>query len=354
MTKHRKEEKQARKRAQLLLIVAGAVALAFVFAALLPTLKDSINLKISATPQENRPAIGRHPLSGMPVYEAVGLPQVYGVMIDNHVDAWPQAGLDHAFLVVEAPVEAGISRMLAFFSADQEAKKIGPVRSARPYFIEWNNELDALYAHVGGSDAALDRIASGGTYDLNQYWFGSSFWRSMDRYAPHNVYTSTELLSAYVKSRAEKGAPLSPLYESWLFKDPAVSPQPSVERIALTFFAPTYIAEWKYDQVTNRYLRFQGGSAHVMEDGTPVIADNVAVVITDVQILDTVGRRKIVTRGEGKAFVFQDGGKIEGTWKKTSESQRLRFYDATGSEVVFNSGVTWIEVISRLADLEAR
>lgn len=343
MTKNKQEEK--RKRFQLPFLCGSAIALAFLFAAVLPYLSSSVDPREHPSDVKAQDPIGRHPISGLPIYEEIGLPRVYGVMIDNHVDAWPQIGLDRAYLVIEAPVEAGISRMLAFFSEDQNVEKIGPVRSARPYFIDWNNELDALYAHVGGSDAALDRLATGGTFDLNQYWFDKYFWRSLNRYAPHNVYTSTKLLWSYTKK-------VQPLYETWVFKDPAVNVEPEVEQMSVSFYPPIYVVEWKYDRATNRYVRFQGGTVHTMEDGGQVMADNVAVVVTDVTILDSVGRRKIRTLGEGEAIVFQDGKKIEGKWKKTSESQRLRFYVTDGNEIVFNSGVTWVEVIPKLSDLD--
>lgn len=352
MSKKNKEEKSKRKQAELMAILGAAVALAFLFAVLLPYFKGRVE-SVSALDdsQQTKEAIGRHPLTGFSIYEETGLPRVYGVMIDNHEDAWPQVGLDQAFLVYEAPVEAGISRMLAFYYEGQEVEKIGPVRSARPYFLDWNNELDAVYAHVGGSNAALDRIASGGTFDLNQYWLDGYFWRALNRYAPHNVYTSTELLDAYVEMKTQKGTVADSLYESWQFKEPVFEQTAETERIELSFYPPIYVAEWKFDAQTNRYVRFQAGSAHTMENGGQIMADNVAVVVTDVTILDAVGRRKIRTIGEGEAFVFQDGKKIEGRWKKTSESQRLRFYDKDGHELAFNPGVTWVEVIPDVADL---
>lgn len=293
----------------------------------------------------------KHPLTGFQVEEEVVTPRVYGVMIDNQEDAWPQIGLDQAFLVYEAPVEAGISRLLAFFYEGQEIKKIGPVRSARPYFLDWNNELDALYAHVGGSDSALDRIATGGTFDLNQFWFDPYFWRAENRYSPHNVYTSTELLGSYVAFRKEQGRAPVPLYESWLFKEPAIVDSADTKRLEVSFYPPTYLVEWKFDASKNRYFRFQSGSAHVMENGAQIMADNVAVMVTDISILDSVGRRKIRTLGEGEARVFQDGKMRKAIWKKASASQRLRFYDVNGIEIAFNPGVTWVEIIPDVQDL---
>lgn len=163
----------------------------------------------------------RHPLDGAAVGEETeDLPGVYAVMIDNAVDAWPPSGIERAFLVIEAPVEAGIPRYEAFFAADaaEAVDKIGPVRSARPYFVDWANEFDALYAHVGGSNAALEVISSTGTFDLNEFYNASSFWRASDRYAPHNAYTSTELLAAAVGRAEERGRAPDVLYGVWEWK----------------------------------------------------------------------------------------------------------------------------------------
>jgi len=52
------------------------------------------------------------------------------------------------------------------------------------------------------------------------------------------------------------------------------------------------------------------------------------------------------TSGSGKAVVVRDGIKVDGTWKKDNDNSRTRFFDATGTEINFNRGATWIEVIS--------
>ncbi|NQV88857.1 MAG: DUF3048 domain-containing protein [Parcubacteria group bacterium] len=292
----------------------------------------------------------RHPLTGVSVYEEVeGFLGVYGVMIDNHEDAWPPSGVDEAFLVVEAPVEAGISRMLAFFYEGQEIEKIGPVRSARPYYLDWNNELDALYTHVGGSNAALDLIASGSTFDFNQYWWGSYFWRSTDRYAPHNVYVDTESLSTFSALREESGVAPERLYGLWNFKDP--EPTDSTSNIRIDFNPPVYSVDWEYNSESGRYERWQFDSPHVTDEAARIEADNVAVVITDVSVIDGVGRRKIRTTGVGDGYVLQDGLVIEVEWRKPSASERLRFYVGE-EEVVMNAGVTWIEVVPSEESIE--
>ncbi|MBI2475482.1 DUF3048 domain-containing protein [Candidatus Uhrbacteria bacterium] len=333
-------------------IVAIAIAIAFLFAARLPGLVEKVSSSTPSGNSSSKVSVGRHPLTGFPIYEQMELPQVFGVMIDNHIDAWPQAGIDKAFLVIEAPVEAGISRFLAFYSDDQDVDKIGPVRSARPYFLDWNNELDGLYVHVGGSDSALDQISSGGTFDLNQYWFDLYFWRALNRYAPHNVYTSTKLLKRYIGTKEQAGVVPKRLYDIWKFKDADLSGDPEVKKISVTFDKPSYVTQWIFDSKTLRYLRSQSGSVHLTEDGSQIASDNIVVIVTDVEILDSVGRRSVRTIGEGKAFLFRDGKQFEGIWKKESESNRLRFYGTDGNEFELNAGVTWIEVIADDSDLK--
>ena len=179
--------------------------------------------------------------------------------------------------------------------------------------------------HVGGSDEALADISVDGTFDLNQYWSDSYFWRSPKRAAPHNVYTSVEQLNrAFVQAVTRKEATTS-LYGLWKFK--SSTPKERVESSGITIqFEPPYRIYWQYDVNAKRYQRQQASKEHLTEDGHEIVADNVAIVITDVEILDAVGRRRVRTIGEGDAFVFQDGQIVEGTWRKPSPSERLRFF----------------------------
>ncbi|MBI4591986.1 DUF3048 domain-containing protein [Candidatus Uhrbacteria bacterium] len=331
-----------------LLLVLGLVGLVL---AVLPKFVFRTQEQTTSTQSNTSELLYRHPLTGVALYEPLDLPHVFSVMVDNHEEAWPPSGIDQAFLVVEAPVEAGISRMLAFFSEDQSVEEIGPVRSARPYYLDWASEFDALYAHVGGSSKALDSIASSDTFDLNQYWWGDYFWRATNRYAPHNVYTSTELLNAFNTMREEAGVAPTRLYDLWMFKDSEPTGKNGMG-LYVDFWAPVYVVDWEYDGETGRYLRSQFGEPHVTVTGEQIVADNIAVVITDIEIIDNVGRREIRTTGEGEGYVLQDGIVIEVTWKKPSKSERLKFYSrATSEEIVMNAGVTWIEIVGNEEDV---
>lgn len=326
-------------------------ALALAFALGLYAFRGALFLPASEEITDNRPPRAipgvptlRHPLTGYPVETAVPIPQVYGVMIDHMVDAWPQSGVDKAFLVIEAPVEAGIPRLLAFYTAENSVTKIGPIRSARPYFIDWANELDAFYTHVGGSDVALKKLATNPVFNFDQYFHGASFWRSADRFAPHNVYTSVDLLAAAAKEARANGKLVDPAYGLWMFKDGTVlTPDPGVSP-SFEFSSPSYRVMWSYDPKTDQYTRHQAGLPYEMQDGSDVVVDNVVAVVTNISTIDQVGHREVRTLGQGDAIVFRDGQAIQAIWKKPTAEDRIRFYDSNG-EVQMNAGHTWIEVI---------
>lgn len=265
------------------------------------------------------------------------------VMIENMVDAWPLSGLDQANLVFEAPVEGGITRFSAFYASGEPVAKIGPIRSARPYYLDWAEELRALYLHVGGSPEALAKIKNYDIYDLNQFFNDRYFWRDRGRLAPHNVYTSSELINQALTAKNLKEV----AYESWLYKDDAdPKDRPAqVKDLVIDFSTPAYRATWKYDPATNSYLRYQGDQPQTMLNGAEVRAKNIAVQIAKIQIVDDYSRRKIWTVGQGQALIFEDGKVISGQWKKDGRGARTKFYDANNQEIEFNAGTTWVEVV---------
>ncbi len=269
------------------------------------------------------------------------------VMIDNMTTARPHSGLDKAGLVYEALVEGGCTRFMAVYEASHRTEEIGPVRSARPYYLDWVKELDALYAHCGGSNEALGAIGTRGIKDIDQITGGSRFfWRDKTRYAPHNLFTSSKLLDHAVLDCGLKEQ--KPTFESWKFKDDKASEErPSDEKfIKIDFSSRSWLVEYSYDRENNHYLRSMGGTAHKDKiTGKQYTAKNVVVQYVSSSVQDAVGRLTMDTIGEGKALVFRDGEVIEGTWKKGSREARAKFYDADGREVEFNRGQTWIEIV---------
>ena len=281
------------------------------------------------------------------VYMAEGETEKYpaAIMIDNMFEAWPQSGISEAGLVFEAPVEGGITRFMTVYSTDKVVEKIGPVRSSRPYFIDWAMEFSALYGHFGGSPAALDIIASDPKINkLNMDSSAEYFWRSKDRFAPHNAYTSSANLD---KARDKKLDSQDLNFSPWKFKDEAdETDRGDSKTISVTFsYSDTYNVKWLYDKAQNIYVRQVKGETVKDAEGDLIAPKNIAVIETDITVIDSVSRREIETLGTGDALIFQDGKKIEATWEKKDMWSRLRFYDKSGKEIEFVRGMTWVEVV---------
>jgi hypothetical protein len=269
------------------------------------------------------------------------------IMIENAADSWPLSGLDKADLVIEAITEASITRFVAIYANDKDIEKIGPVRSARPYYLDWIEPFEPIYMHVGGSPDAL-RLLVSGQYDLvnldqflnNQYYWRDNKWR----YAPHNVYTSSELIEQ-VLAHKELQEPAD--YQMWQYKkDKDLDDRPEqVKDITVLYTNDYYRVDWQYNREENNYIRYQYNDIQQMTDGEWIKAKNIIVQVNEMVVLDNVGRKRITTIGEGKAWVFRDGEIIEGKWIKEVKDERTIYYDNNNNEIIFNGGLTWIQVI---------
>lgn len=271
------------------------------------------------------------------------------VMVENLSTIRPQKGLGSASVVYEALAEGGITRFMAIFAGPGEISEIGPVRSAREYYVDWAEEYGGLYAHVGGSPDALARLAQQTEIvDLNQIGGDQLyFWRDTDISAPHNLLTSSEKLAYAVRDTV--GETTRADFEPWLFKEDAKKAnRPEGEHtITLHFSSYSYEVEWAYDKKTNSYTRSNGGEEQVdaLTD-KPLRANTIVVQLVETSLLDDeTGRLDLATQGEGIAAVFVDGERIDGTWKKPTEDARTRFYDDTGAEIELNAGPIWVEVL---------
>lgn len=319
----------------------------FVLPAVINIVVNEFGAPTTAPSEEVAPLTVRRPIDGVLVPNGTPPSFPLAVIVENMIDARPTSGVARANLVWEAPTEAGITRFLAIYADGADVIAIGPVRSARPYYVDWAEEVHALFAHVGGSPEALALVASlehqEKLADLNQFWHGDLFWRANDRSAPHNVYTATSLLRAELAARDPADLPS---YGMWKYKeDEPFEARPDTQEFSVAFSTPAYAVTWKYHRTTNEYVRWQLGAPYRDIDGAEVRAKNVIILITEMEVTDREGRRRIKTIGEGKARVFRDGRLVEGIWKRPRHDARTRFFDRDGNEIAMNAGTTWIEVI---------
>lgn len=284
------------------------------------------------------------------------------VMVDNHELARPyQFGLQNAELIYEAVAEGGITRFLAVFHG-RDADKIGPVRSARVYYIQWALEFPAYYAHIGGASTAgspaniNNYILANKVLSLNQFRLGSAtFTYGGDVHfrggavLSHINYTSMKKLWQAGET-LYPGTNKLPSFQSWKFKaDRPYAELPESQKIPFAFWGtPSYSGEWDYDRRTNSYLRWQGGAKHLDQATKKQLsAKNVVLAkMVERSAGDGTAHRLYTTIGQGDAVVYLDGVEFLATWKRASLSARMKFYKrGTNTEIDFNRGLTWIEII---------
>lgn len=309
------------------------------------------------------------------------------VMIENHEEARPQSGLSKADVVYETVAEGGITRFGAVFYCDAQAKEIilGPVRSARTYFLDWASEYGAtpLYAHVGGAHCdpqtgegcgnmgkadALGQINDygwEGENDLNQFSIGyPAFWRDYERIGhtvatEHTMYSTTERLWGVAKKRGWTNKDLEgedwlTNFTPWSFKDDAdLTARGDKTKAEFLFWdgMDKYKVVWEYDKEKNEYKRLNGGQPHLdLNDKSQLTAKNVVIQFAKESPANDgyPGNLHLLygTIGKGEALIFQDGQAIKAKWNKASRLGRTEFTTEAGKEIKFVRGRTWIEIVS--------
>lgn len=294
------------------------------------------------------------PLTGVEVPdEAATKQQVTGIMIENSPDARPQSGLKDSGVVFEAIAEGGITRFAVLYQ-EQKPELVGPVRSLRPYYLEWMRPFDASIVHVGGSANALNEVRNGNYKDLDQFFNGDFFWRTTDRYAPHNVYTSFAKLDELNKAKGYTSSEFEgfPRVESDKRKkqskegEEEAPPPPVANNIDINVSYGAFNVRYEYNTENKQYNRFQGGEPH-MDREAGQIAPKVAIVI---KVPTTLGfedgyREQMNTIGENEAFIFQNGTVVEGKWRKESHEAQIEFLTKDNKPIPLERGQTWVTAI---------
>ncbi len=287
---------------------------------------------------------------------------IYAVQIENSPEARPQSGLREADIIMEAIAEGGITRFNAIYH-DNVPANIGPIRSLRPYFIDWFMPYNAPIVHAGGSPEALNDVRTMGVQDMDHGVNGGSFRRVTNRYAPHNLYsTGQQMLDLFNAKGYSNGTFTSlPRKEPVTEDEPAETESGDVEDtteattepelpaasvVNLRISSALYNVTFRYDKNTNRYLRSQGGAAHLdAESGEQLAPDVVIVPIVNKSIHANRIHTIYGTTGSGKVYVFQDGKVIEGTWSKPSRTAQWQLKDNEGNVIALNPGQTWFSIV---------
>lgn len=342
---HREKWKSLRTRHKIIVIVVALLVLASAGLAARILLSRSSEATIDIIKSQKKITTVASPLTGAQTAPELATRPVTGIMIENSPDARPQSGIDQAGVVFEAIAEGGITRFLTLYQ-DARPGYIGPVRSLRPYYIDWASSFDASIAHIGGSPEALSQIRSGGK-DLDQFFNSAGYWREPSRPAPHDVYTSFDKLDALNKSKGYT----SSTFTSWPRKSDQKLAAPTASSIDLAISSAVFNVHYVYDAAYNFYRRSEGGAAHLATNsatdktGVQLAPKVVIAMVTTYSIVDDSGHGGYGTTGNGTVYVFQDGGVTQGTWSKADRSSQIVLKDSAGQDIKLNAGQTWVSVL---------
>lgn len=290
-----------------------------------------------------------NPLTGLYIDEEVAKRRPIGIMINNLKAALPQSGLAQADVIYETLVEGAICRLFAVFQ-DFDAAKIGPVRSARHYFLDFSFDFDALYIHYGQSPQAMAAFSNLQTPNLNGLSYLDSIMCFQDpkRVRPHSTYTSYErLMDAWklVEFR-EEIAPDFVRKLQFNEEDTATEAGVVTDKLTLSF---SYYQEpyFEFNKEEGLYGRFQFDEPHIdVETNEQLKFKNIIIQLTDMWVIkgDDAGRMDMSLIGTGTGYFVSNGKSIPITWKKTSHTSPTQYFLEDETPLLINKGKTWIAV----------
>lgn len=314
------------------------------------------------------------------------------VQTPNGLDgARPQAGLNQAGVIFEAIAESGITRFAAVYQNPTSAV-IGPIRSLRLYYLEWDTPFDCTIVHAGGADDAIAAVRYGGYKDLSENYYymyrgnypnADRLWNNLFTTGPYlmqfstdNEYTTSNVngFSRMTPEISEKKRIDASVAEKLIITEPATSDvgaiTPSVTNIALAFGGwLDYNVNYIYNINTNSYDRsYANGNPHTvyncpaenLGEPTPESVCELVQMSPSVVIAMVVDERRawdgyhedITTVGNGSAYIFQNGYVVPAIWTKNSVDSQIIFTDENGQEILLAPGQTIVEAIPTYGGIE--
>ncbi|MBO7657590.1 DUF3048 domain-containing protein [Candidatus Saccharibacteria bacterium] len=390
---HKKPVENSNKKTLVLFYVLGSLSLiggvvALVFG-LLPAEKTGIGAVFPEIPSKKTENNIYSNLTGLPLAEAAQVTApAYCIQTPNGTDgARPQAGLNEAGVVFEAIAESGITRFAAIYQNPTSAI-IGPIRSLRLYYLQWDAPFDCTIVHAGGAPDALQAVRS--YKDLTENYtymyrgtYGTRRW--------NNLFTTSTLLAKMSADRGYSGSEIkgfarmtpeeslksridSLVEEKLVIYEKSNGKTSSLAGKVIAFGVnfgglANFNVRYNYNADNNTYARsYASGYSHDIyacpagdlgeknpEDNCTLKQLEPAVVIAmfvpEKRASDNY-HEDITTVGTGKAYVFQNGIVIPGTWKKASVAEQIEFFDESGNKIALAPGQTFVEAVPQYGSVE--
>ena len=286
-------------------------------------------------------------LTGEPVEQAIGNKRPFAIMINNIEDAIPQSGISQAEILYECLVEYNITRLLCEFQDIDHLNKVGSVRSARHYYMDLASDDSAIFTHFGQSIFAEERIKNGyPTISGLSGYSESVFWRSDDRPAPHNVYTSKDGLNAGLSATGiSRDYPAN--YEgrlNFFTSDTVPEEGDDAWKVTMPF---EYNKPWfEYHEDDGLYYRFQYGGPHIdAENNEQLTFKNLIIQYADRSVISEQDHQDYTLIGKGTGLLITNGKAVKILWERPSESDVTKYYYEDGSPAYLNRGKSYISVV---------
>lgn len=306
--------------------------------------KDKENIEETVADENN---IITAPVEEKKVQIFNGNDRPIAVMIDNHSDAWPQAGLQDAYMVYEIVVEGGETRLMALFKG-VNVEKIGPVRSARHYFIDYGMENDAIYVHFGQSPQAQSDIKKYSINDINGIAEdGTTFRRVKDKTAPHNAVTSTENLLKSAQSKKYKTTSSETSVLNYVTDE--VNLEDGEEAKSVTIPHSTLqTVKYVYNEDEKVYERYARNKQQKdWTSGNVITTKNIIITFCDNYTLsdsENKGRQGLKNIGTFDGYYITNGRAIKIKCIKNARDEKTIYQDLEGNVIEVNDGNTFVNI----------
>lgn len=273
----------------------------------------------------------------------------YAIMINNVEGARKlQSGLQDAYMVYELMVEGGITRYLALF-LDQTTERIGSIRSARHYYLDYALENDAIYVHHGYSPQAREDWSKLGVdrIEVNESTTG---WRdkSASKTYEFTLFTNIEKLGKGIQSkRTERNKDLLLNYSVDNIDISQMEGAIPANKVDIKYSSNT-TTNYEYDNDNNIYLRsVNNKSQNDYVTGKQLTVKNIIVYKVKYSNIqgDNKGRQTIDNVGNGTGYYISNGYAVPITWKKDSRSSATIYKYNNGKEIQVNDGNTFIQIM---------
>ncbi len=271
------------------------------------------------------------------------------IMINNHNTARQyHCGLQDAYIVYEMIVEGGITRMMALYK-DQDTAKIGSVRSARHYFLDYALENKAVYVHWGWSPQAQSDIKTLDVDNINGLTYEDTYFfrdKSLKVSSEHTGYTSMELINKAI-NKLEYDQKVKDTLLNYSIEEIDLSQKENV--LEATNVVIPYSNQAKtsyiYNPETKLYERYVNDNPHQdYQTGNIYTTKNIITYKLANKTIDDKGRQDIDTIGSGEGYFITNGQAIPITWEKPSRKSKTIYKDKNGQEIKVNDGNTYIQI----------